>query len=78
MGHRGAVPVMPWHEGRTFYACPCGAQDERTRAQADHPATLDCWLCKEPGAMKQWIPPAVKRERDATAALSADVQGNLL
>lgn len=35
------------------------------------------WLCKEPGSMAQWIPPAVKRERDATAALSAD-QGRLL
>lgn len=69
---------MAWHEGRTFYACPCGARHERTRADSDHPATVPCWQSGCKGTMTQWIPPAVKRERDATAALSADVQGNLL
>lgn len=70
--------MKPWHEGRTFYACPCGARDEKTAADLVHPLALDCWGCKGTGSMAQWIPPAVKRERDATAALSADVQGNLL
>lgn len=55
--------MTAWHEGRTFYACPCGCQDERTKAHAEHPETLPCWGDKCGGTMKQWIPPAVARER---------------
>lgn len=55
----------PWHEGRTFYACMCGAQDERTKAHPEHPVTLTCWNCKD-GTMTQWVPPAVARERAAS------------
>jgi len=67
-----------WHEGRTFYACPCGAQSELGTEALVHPMALDCWHCDAQGSMAQWIPPAVKRERNATAALSANMQGNLL
>lgn len=64
-----------WHEGRTFYACPCGARHELTGDDA--PLTVPCWQSHCGGTMAQWIPPAVKRERDATAALSAN-EGKLL
>lgn len=67
--------AMIWHEGRTFYSCLCGAQDERTKAHADHPDVLDCWHCHKPGSMTQWVPPAVKRDREARAALSAQQDG---
>lgn len=55
--------ALPWHRGRTFYACPCSAQDEH---KGDNPPeVLDCWSCHRPGAMRQWLPPAVKRDREA-------------
>lgn len=52
---------MAWHDGRTFYACPCGWRDERTGDDA--PASLPCGCG---GSMAQWVPPAVARERAAT------------
>lgn len=56
----------PWHEGRTFYSCGrCSAQDERTKEHLSHPLALDCWNCGGEGSMHQWVPPAVKREREA-------------
>ena len=61
-----AIPAKPagppWHEGRTFYSCLCGGQSELTDAVDDHPAALDCWSCKEPASMRQWVPPSVKRD----------------
>lgn len=54
---------MPWHTGRTFYACPrCLAQAER-QAPADAPRTLPCWWPDCGAVMTQWVPPAVARER---------------
>lgn len=50
---------MHWHDGRTFYACLCGARDER---REDAPATLPCWSCGD-GVMVQWVPPAVMADR---------------
>lgn len=49
---------MAWHDGRTFYACPCGWRDERTGDDA--PASLPCGC---DGSMAQWVPPAVARDR---------------
>lgn len=51
---------MAWYDGRTFFACPCGARDERTGG--DQPRTIQCWSCKQKSA-RQWLPPAVARER---------------
>jgi hypothetical protein len=48
---------VAWHDGRTFYCCPCGAREERLGAA---PATLPCDGCKG-GIMAQWVPPAVAR-----------------
>lgn len=56
-------PGPSWYEGRTFYACLCGAQRELTNAVDDHPDALDCWSCKAPASMCQWVPPSVKRDR---------------
>lgn len=53
----------PWWKGRTFYACACGARDERTSEHRDHPDTLPCWSEKCDGTMTQWTPPTVERER---------------
>lgn len=50
---------MAWHDGRTFYYCPCGWREERT---GDAPASLPCGCG---GRMAQWVPPAVARERAA-------------
>lgn len=58
-----ATGGMPWWHGRTFYACECGARDERTRNHRDHPATLPCWGDKCDGIMNQWTPPGVERDR---------------
>lgn len=64
-----AIPAKPagppWHEGRTFYSCLCGGQSELTKAVPEHPDVLDCWHCGKEGSMRQWVPPAVKREREA-------------
>ena len=60
---------MAWHDGRTFYACDCGARDERT---GDAPPTLPCWNCKG-GIMAQWVPPAVAAERAAQAGIAEPI-----
>lgn len=71
------LAVTAWHAGRTFYACPCGARDESL--DRDPPPVLACWHCGKADWMTQWVPPAVKREREASAALSArEEEGRLL
>jgi hypothetical protein len=45
---------------RTFYACPCGFQDDTETENVPVPTlTLDCRDCKEPGTMRQCMPPSV-------------------
>ena len=51
---------MAWHDGRTFYGCPCGNREERFGDDA--PLTLPCDGCAG-GIMAQWVPPAVAAER---------------
>jgi hypothetical protein len=58
---------VAWHDGRSFYACHCGARDERTR---DAPPTVPCWNCKG-GIMAQWVPPAVAADRFSPPFLSS-------
>lgn len=52
---------VAWHDGRTFYACLCGARDECT---GDAPGSLPCWECRT-RTMRQWVPPAVACDRAA-------------
>ncbi|WP_267395551.1 MULTISPECIES: hypothetical protein [unclassified Sphingomonas] len=61
---------MPWHEGRTFYFCDCGARDEHR--DPEPPATLPCWNCKG-GIMAQWVPPAVAAERAAEHSIAGPI-----
>lgn len=35
------------------FTCYCGAQDE---VQEPAPATVNCWSCKKPLAMRRWTP----------------------
>lgn len=65
---------MAWHDGRTFYCCPCGNREERLGEGAS--ATLPCDGCKG-GIMAQWVPPAVAAERAAQAGI-ADPIGTLI
>lgn len=57
-----------WHAGRTFYACPCGAQAEtHIDMVPTPPLTLGCYErdCKAPDGMRQWVPPSIARTMDA-------------
>ncbi|RYE90086.1 MAG: hypothetical protein EOO78_32145 [Oxalobacteraceae bacterium] len=64
---------MAWHDGRTFFCCPCGAREERLGAA---PAVLSCIGCKG-GIMAQWVPPAVAAERAAQTDI-AEAIGTLI
>jgi len=54
-----------WHDGRSFYSCRrCSSESELTREDAIHPLDLPCWGCG--ATMRQWVPPAVQRDRELT------------
>ena len=54
----------PWWLGRTFYACPCGAQSETHISKVPvPPAYLPCWGCKAKRGMRPFTHPAVARDR---------------
>lgn len=72
---------MAWHDGRTFYGCPCSWRAEHIGDDA--PLTLPCDGCKG-GIMVQWVPPAVAAERaggrkraTSVAKSDASVRGDL-